>query len=391
MRRSASWLAVALACAGCLSSPPSGSGPDGGPAGIQDPGKRFRTIGPRDQPIASIQVELTTDRRVLTSADAGAVVRGMELVVGDETTHVLEVDGDSIYLEDPLSAGGSAALWNAFDSLTAWKEARARDLTAAGVSEVALLIADEVLDQTFTLDSFVTDADHRVVLSTPLALAHRGHEQAGVTISSGDRNICLSIRISHVDVEYLDFAGCGNGSGEAAIRADGAVDVVVDGVLVHDYGDAGTDASGVASRAASEVTVRNSILVDGNHGFDVDSTSTLVIASCTIYRMDGYAVEMSADSTVELRNSIAMATDGVDGTLTVNDTVMSDGSVPDAIVENPEEVFVDSASVLAPDLHLDPNASAIDSGLDLSGQFTRDVDGETRSGAWDIGADEWSP
>ncbi len=42
------------------------------------------------------------------------------------------------------------------------------------------------------------------------------------------------------------------------------------------------------------------------------------------------------------------------------------------------------------DLHLRPGADAIDAGSDLSGTFTDDIDGQARSGAWDVGADEYS-
>jgi hypothetical protein len=43
----------------------------------------------------------------------------------------------------------------------------------------------------------------------------------------------------------------------------------------------------------------------------------------------------------------------------------------------------------ATDLHLASNdTGAIDLGADLSGTFTTDIDGQTRTGTWDIGADE---
>ncbi|MEJ2267522.1 MAG: hypothetical protein P8X70_00400 [Nanoarchaeota archaeon] len=52
--------------------------------------------------------------------------------------------------------------------------------------------------------------------------------------------------------------------------------------------------------------------------------------------------------------------------------------------------FVDESIT---DLHLDPlDTSALDLGVDLSANvdisFSNDIDGETRSGTWDIGADE---
>ncbi|MHC4825844.1 MAG: hypothetical protein ACYTEY_04730, partial [Planctomycetota bacterium] len=47
------------------------------------------------------------------------------------------------------------------------------------------------------------------------------------------------------------------------------------------------------------------------------------------------------------------------------------------------------ASLSGEDFHLDPSGhNAGDTGLDLSASFTDDIDGETRSGLWEIGADD---
>ena len=42
------------------------------------------------------------------------------------------------------------------------------------------------------------------------------------------------------------------------------------------------------------------------------------------------------------------------------------------------------------DLHLKSGSDLIDAGTDLSSYFTDDIDGQSRTGAWDIGADEES-
>ena len=47
------------------------------------------------------------------------------------------------------------------------------------------------------------------------------------------------------------------------------------------------------------------------------------------------------------------------------------------------------ADTTAYDFHLhSSDTTAKDAGTDLSGTFTDDIDGDTRSGTWDIGADE---
>jgi len=56
------------------------------------------------------------------------------------------------------------------------------------------------------------------------------------------------------------------------------------------------------------------------------------------------------------------------------------------------DIFVDTTSS-DPDLHLKANSVCIDSGVDLSSDpdlpFSDDIDGDTRTGTWDIGADEY--
>ena len=56
-----------------------------------------------------------------------------------------------------------------------------------------------------------------------------------------------------------------------------------------------------------------------------------------------------------------------------------------------EDLFLSIVS-LSENLHLEPSGhSAGNRGLDLSTDFTIDIDNATRSGAWDMGADEAIP
>ena len=57
---------------------------------------------------------------------------------------------------------------------------------------------------------------------------------------------------------------------------------------------------------------------------------------------------------------------------------------------NADDLFVSIGSGTE-NLHLEQSGhNARNTGLDLSGTFTGDIDGESRSAPWDIGADEWS-
>ncbi|MHC4101605.1 MAG: hypothetical protein ACYS15_08190 [Planctomycetota bacterium] len=71
-----------------------------------------------------------------------------------------------------------------------------------------------------------------------------------------------------------------------------------------------------------------------------------------------------------------------------SDTTGSPGNQPPP--DDFDHFFV---SILGPyDFHLEPvGHKAVNNGLDLSGSFADDIDGEMRSGSWDIGADEIPP
>jgi hypothetical protein len=70
---------------------------------------------------------------------------------------------------------------------------------------------------------------------------------------------------------------------------------------------------------------------------------------------------------------------------TSSDTTSTDGA------HDQEQVNVTYANSSSQDFHLaSSDTIAKNAGVDLSGTFTTDIDGETRSGTWDIGADEYS-
>lgn len=74
-------------------------------------------------------------------------------------------------------------------------------------------------------------------------------------------------------------------------------------------------------------------------------------------------------------------------TYTTSNNITSDTSSPDNTYDSIDLTFADADN---DDFHLaSGDTGAIDDGADLSGTFTVDVDNVTRSGTWDIGADEY--
>lgn len=395
------WLAApALCAAACLSAPPGpGSGPapdpDGGAqadaGGLVDPGNlRFRSIGPTGAPLGEADALLSDDGRVLTVDPlvAAELVRGVEILIDGERSWVAAIAGGELLLERALPAAGQAVFWHSFPDLDSWQAARGRDLPAQGETEVAVIAADLQLAALFNLDRFTTDPEHRVIIRAAEGRGHTGLAGTGVTIRSSGSG-CLRAEIDHVTFEGLALASCGSMTGHAAVKALDAVDVVVDRLLVHDYGSPERVAA-LSSVNGGELRVRNTIVSGGALGLQVDASSAFAVDSCTFWNLDGGAIEAAAGATGRVRNTIIIETDGsfpaVDQDHNVVDFVLAGAAMSSAA-----ELFRAAAAV-PPDLHLSENAApALAAGADLRALFDHDVDGEPRGEAWDIGADQRTP
>ncbi|MGI0148542.1 MAG: right-handed parallel beta-helix repeat-containing protein, partial [Thermoplasmata archaeon] len=161
--------------------------------------------------------------------------------------------------------------------------------------------------------------------------------------------------------------------------------------------DPAFDISGIrlSGTGGKSVNIRNTMIWDGDADgiLGDDATDTALIENVTIDDMRdlGHGID-SSSSTFTVRNTIATRSPGGDfggsyagGT---SHNVSSDDSAPGS---SPLVSVAAAALFIAPgaNLHLKaaPNP-AIDSGVDLSASFTIDVDGQTRTAAWDRGADE---
>jgi hypothetical protein len=131
-----------------------------------------------------------------------------------------------------------------------------------------------------------------------------------------------------------------------------------DGVL-HFFNDTATTE---IYTAAGDVAVKNTISVD--HG-----------------TLDFY-IETAGSATISYFGYNMFSSNG--GGFDPNDVAYAgNNQLPPA---NLDYLFVDVSST---DLHLRPTGNyAGNTGLDLSGDFDDDIDGATRTDAWDMGADE---
>jgi hypothetical protein len=119
----------------------------------------------------------------------------------------------------------------------------------------------------------------------------------------------------------------------------------------------------------------------------------LQVQNCTLVG-NGRGIKRESGSYTRLTNVLASGNTNsqfdVNGGSwgTCSNNASSDGTAPGTNSRtNQTFTFVDAANK---DYHLAAgDAGAKDYGTSLSGSFTIDIDGETRSGTWDIGADEY--
>ncbi len=126
-----------------------------------------------------------------------------------------------------------------------------------------------------------------------------------------------------------------------------------------------------------------------------DTAGTIYAYSCT-FRGKRNGVYQTA-GTVVLKNCYASGdTAAYSGTITQTTCASSDttagGTALDSIAYSTDNFT--NVTAASEDLHLVSGSALIDVGTDTSGEssplnFTTDIDGDTRSGTWDIGADEY--
>lgn len=118
---------------------------------------------------------------------------------------------------------------------------------------------------------------------------------------------------------------------------------------------------------------------------DSGDTSNVFLLQC---RAGSETVILKNNMFLNKRNGYDYARSGTCNTLITSNNISSDASSPDSSYQSKTISFTDAASG---DFHTS-DTDSVDQGVDLSADanyaFSTDVDRETRSGTWDIGADE---
>lgn len=284
-----------------------------------------------------------------------------------------------------------------YSSLSGW-EAGQQKVISAGDSEEAECYSFSDTTQ-LVIDGWTTAADAYIRIYAASGERHAGKwDSTKYRLETTATNNILE---NYVRFEGLQISLNSASTFRYALNLVGAANngdgYLVDGCIVKLIGTT-TDQYGIRLFGGSvESIVRNCIVYDFNStgsvgisGVMASNTSRMdnnTAQNCTLGFTTGYLDTI-------IRNCLASGcTNGFTATgdwYTGSDYNASDlaSDAPGANSRNSQTfTFVDAAN---DDFHLaSSDTGALGFGIDLSGTFTTDIDGETRTGTWDIGADEY--
>ncbi|MEJ5309857.1 MAG: right-handed parallel beta-helix repeat-containing protein [Anaerolineae bacterium] len=304
------------------------------------------------------------------------------------------------------TCSGYSGPYPCYTSLAAWEAAY------GGLPNGNLVAQDKIavarIEGTWTqadttrveIGGWTTDADHYIRIYTAPEARHNGTAGSGYRLVSTDSSALFYVMAAYVRVEGLEFNAASTGA-VIYLRpntAAGVGEIHLSHNLIH--GDRSSIGYGVLN-----YDCRGVIKVWNNIIYDVGAaTSTAGIGSSvgTVYAYNNTIVDIvngfalrSDNGSILARNNLTDAPSADDfrgGFAAGCDFNASTDATALGLYSRRNQTFT-FVNRAGKNFHLaESDTGARNHGLDLSGDpylaLTNDIDGQTRSGAWDIGADE---
>jgi len=287
-----------------------------------------------------------------------------------------------------------------YGTLSAWEAGQQGDLVAADEIRVAECYA--MSDTTrLVIDGWTTDATRYIKITVPAAERHDGKYNTAKYRMEVSSDVTLSYYEAHILVEGVQFQSTSSsGNYRTVYDLVGEAgwfefrECIFKGVL---SSTAAPTAAVDIRTGGQTVYFRNCLFYDFINGTNdiagiINVSATQYVYNCTF--QNSYKGIYVFGGTTVAKNCLAQScTDGYNGSFTSSTYNCSD-ITSDAPGTNPvtgSVTFVDAAN---DDFHLaSGDTVAKDAGTDLSADanlaFSIDIDGVTRTGSWDIGADEY--
>ena len=314
----------------------------------------------------------------------------------------------------PATGAGHTGRW--YTDLAAWETGRQGDLLARNAIERALPYYD-VGPDTIPLDinGWVTDAMHYVEINVPLSERHRGRWDDGryrLDINTVN-GYALSMRVSNVKINGLQVRLTKNQYSYSIITIKDAVSAEVDfsnnivrGNFTGTGSGTGIDVYNLNN--PQKVSIYNNYVFDvvnsgqitrglvnsGSTGGRIFAYNNTIVNSGFGIVTDFYSITVKNNIVQDCSGGYVSTGGGVFAAASTNNL----SNLADAPGTNPQNsktvAFVEAANK---DFHLEFNDTAAkNAGADLSADappagglpITTDIDGDTRTGTWDIGADD---
>lgn len=279
--------------------------------------------------------------------------------------------------------------------MSTWESSEQTNLVTDGNTHVLECYGDwpTGLSDELGLAGWTADATHFITIKSA-----SGYEHGGVSIDSGGTGFMMygtsnptaNIAVPYTVMQDIELQRVGNVIlNYGTSPSDGANSLFQRLILRNrSYSTGSTD---IAVRTPSNSVLRNTEILIGGRGVDVRNPTGVSILNCTVvadHASSAYGILL--DSAITIKNTVVygFATEDVFGTPgTEANCATGDGSLSGtgAVSGITTSDFNDYAS---DDLSPAAAGALIGAGTDLSGTFTDDVAGNTRS-AWDIGAYEY--
>lgn len=307
------------------------------------------------------------------------------------------------YINTASSAGGdgttnaTAGANRAYASMAAWNTAEANDLVAAGNTH-KVHCEGTAADTNCTISGWTTGVANYITVVVDQAVRHDGKYNTGkYRIEATDVGAALDIFPDYTRVEGIQIKLTATSGGRRGILARGNFCQVSNSLFWAVLSGAATTAQGVEG-FGSDIKVWNCIAWDWVNAATVcrglfqDGGGTAYFYNNTAHNCrtgigDGFGTTVAKNNCVQDCTLACYA--GSFGAASTNNC-SDDATQPGSNGQNGEVTFVDEAN---DDFHLaSGDTVAKDNGTDLSADanlaFSDDCDGNTRTGTWDIGADE---
>lgn len=290
------------------------------------------------------------------------------------------------------SCAGSPGGAGAYNDCTSW-ESQNTDLVSAG-DELTVDFNNQDCNEILTIAGWTTGASNRLILKN-------------LNIAINLYNPTLVIDDDYVTVQDASIEKTGEfPEGDVrAVRLDANTNFILERSTIRAVSLTPDNSGGLVDinsngGSVDGTIIRNNIIYDcPDYCLRVlfDDGDTVSVENNTFVDGTDNNVNISAwnsgsGSTINFYNNISTGSSASDysistGSATYNndDNISSDTTSPNAAHRSVTITYADAG---ANDFHLDSGETdAIDAGTTRGG-FSDDIDGDTRSGSWDIGADE---